>query len=257
MNDDDSYAPFWSHLEELRLACLKMIAIIACGVILGLVFHQLLIAFLTSPLQGQIESDLSPQIFSSNSTNSSLVILGPLDGFLTTLKICLWVGAVGTSPFWLFVLFRFLSPGMRAGEKQLIIPFLAISALFILIGMSFAFWVTIPVANQYLMAFNQGIGINLWTLSQYLDYTLFLLLANGLAFELCAIGLFSVHLGIVSADSLISKRRYAIVGALILGALLTPPDVLTQLMLAIPLMGLYEIVILFARMRKRSTKLNN
>ena len=87
-------------------------------------------------------------------------------------------------------------------------------------------------------------------LTHYLDYTIFLLLANGLAFELCVLGLFAVHLGLVTAEGLLAKRRVAIVGAFILGALLTPPDVLTQIMLAIPLIVLYEGIILYARLKR-------
>lgn len=177
-----------------------------------------------------------------------LVVLGPLEGMLIALKTSLWVGGVATSPLWLLVWLRFLLPGMHQGEKRLVIPFLLTSLAFISLGCLFAYTCTIPIANSYLFSFNQTIGTNLWSLGHYLDYTLFLLLANGLAFELCAIGIFAVHLGIVSAQWLASNRRYAIVGAFITGALLTPPDVLTQLMLAIPLIILYEGIILYARL---------
>lgn len=176
-----------------------------------------------------------------------LVIFGPVDGMIATLKISFWVGLVGTSPIWMFLALRFVAPALRAQERWLILPFLLFSLLFIGFGILFAFYVTIPLGNQYLQAFNTSIGSNLWSLSNYLDYTVTLLLANGLAFELCVILLFLVHYRIVSADALASKRRYMIVLAFIIGALLTPPDVLTQFMLAIPLIALYELAILYAR----------
>lgn len=190
-------------------------------------------------------------ISKQESLHKSLIVLGPLEGFLTVMKLSFWVGIVATSPLWLFVFLQFLAPGLQAGEKKLVIPFLFTSFAMISIGIAFAFQVTLPLANQYLMAFNESVGVNLWTLSHYLDYTFFLLLGNALAFELCALGLFAVHLGIVGAEGLIAHRRAAIVISLIVGAVLTPPDVLTQLMLAVPLIGLYELLILYARFRKR------
>lgn len=178
-----------------------------------------------------------------------LIILGPLEGMLVSLKASVWVGIVATSPLWLWILLQFLLPGMSGKEKQLLFPFLMTSLTFISAGCLFAFYLTIPMANEYLYSFNNGIGTNMWSLAQYLDYTLFLLLANGMAFELCAIGIFAVHLGLISAKTLISYRRVAVVAAFVIGALLTPPDVLTQVMLAVPLIILYEGVIIYARMR--------
>lgn len=180
----------------------------------------------------------------------TLVILGPIDGMLTSLKISFWVGLVGTSPLWMFFLLKFLTPALHQHEKRLLIPFLILSMLFLITGVLFAFFVTIPLANEYLQLFNESIGINLWTLSSYLDYTIGLLLASALAFEIAVILLFLVHFGILNADLMINKRRHAIVAAFVLGAILTPPDVLTQLLLAIPLIGLYEVAIFYAKYRR-------
>ncbi len=182
---------------------------------------------------------------------NNLVVLGPLEGMLTALKTSLWIGAVITSPLWLLVLLQFFLPALHSHEKRLIWPFLITSVCFIVIGCCFAFFVTIPIANTYLFSFNEAIGTNLWSLSHYLDYTLFLLLANGLAFEFCVVGIFAVHLNIITAEWLITQRRLAIVMAFIVGALLTPPDVLTQIMLAVPLMLMYEGLILYARFKGR------
>jgi sec-independent protein translocase protein TatC len=183
-------------------------------------------------------------------STQGLFVLGPLEGMLIALKISLWVGIVLTSPLWLFVLLQFIAPALHGHEKRLILPFLLISLVLMIIGGCFAFKVTIPLANEYLSAFNQAIGINLWSLKNYLDYTFVLLFANSLAFEFCVIGIFAVHLGVVSYEKLRAHRRWAIVLAFVMGAILTPPDVFTQLMLAIPLMIFYELIILYARFRK-------
>lgn len=184
-------------------------------------------------------------------SNRNLVILNPLEGIWVTFKISLWIGIFISSPLWLFALLQFIVPGLHVQERRLLLPFILTSLAFISLGCAFALLVTIPLANQYLLDFNQTMGMNLWSLSHYLDYTLFLLLANGIAFELAVIGIFFISLKGISAESLAAKRRVAILAAFILAAVLTPPDVLTQLMLAIPLIVLYEGLILYAKFYPR------
>lgn len=186
-----------------------------------------------------------------------LVVFGPIEGMMTMLKVCFWCGVVGSSPLWIYLALQFVAPALRSHEKKLIFPFLAFSLIFSLIGIAFAYYLTIPLANQYLYSFNSSIGLNLWSLAQYLDYTVILLLSNGLAFELSLILFFLVHYGIVSAEALKAKRRLMIVLAFIIGALLTPPDVLTQVMLALPLIGLYELTIVYAKVKERLKKAEN
>lgn len=181
---------------------------------------------------------------------TSLVLLGPLEGVLVAIKISLWVGIVASSPLWLWVLFQFITPALRPEEKRLVFPFIVVALLLMVMGGYFAFALTIPIANHYFFSFNAPFGHNLWSLERYLDYTLFLMLANALAFELAALGVFVVHRGMVSAEWLKSKRRVAIVSLLILSAVLTPPDFVTQLLLAMPLILLYEGLIIYARVRQ-------
>lgn len=183
------------------------------------------------------------------SRKEGLIILGPLDGMLASIKICLLVSLVGTSPIWLFLLLQFLTPALYADERRLVLPFLMLSYGFLSAGFLFAFFVTIPFANRYFALFNDGIGVNLWTLTHYIDYTVALLLSGALAFELAVILLFLVHFGVVTAQAMQNKRRHAIVAAFIIGAVLTPPDILTQFMLAIPLILLYEASIAYAQFR--------
>jgi len=194
------------------------------------------------PPKGHIEVDL---IASQN----HLIFLGPLDGIMTSIKTSFWIGLVGTSPLWILFIIQFIAPALHSHEKRLIFPFLVLSLLFLISGLLFAYFITIPAANHYLLGFNQEMGMNLWSVSNYLDFTLSLLLANAFAFEICIVLLLFVHYGILSAETLSSKRRHMIVMAFIIGAVLTPPDVFTQLMLAIPLILLYEIAILYARIK--------
>ena len=184
-------------------------------------------------------------------SNRELAIFGPLEGFKITLKVCFWIGLVFSSPLWMYLLLQFIAPALRKNERGLLIPFLVLSILFLSLGFFFAFKITIPLANEYLFAFNSSIGMNLWSFSHYLDYTVILLLANGLAFELGVIALFLVQLEIFTAEGMGKYRRHTILVSFVIAAILTPPDVITQILLAIPLIGLYEMVILYARILER------
>lgn len=180
-----------------------------------------------------------------------LVTLGPLEGFLAAFKLSLWVGIVGTSPVWILLVLAFIVPGLKSRERSLIFPFLLLGTLFFISGFLFGFYVTLPIANRYLKAFGEGLGQNLWSVGHYLDYTTFLLLAHSLAFELCALLLVLVHYGVISGEAMRSKRRFVVVGIFVLSAILTPPDVITQLFLAIPLLAIYELIILYATLRHK------
>jgi sec-independent protein translocase protein TatC len=187
--------------------------------------------------------------------HSPFLIMGPLEGLLLVFKVCFWVSMALTAPFWGWVWLQFILPGLKAQERAILLPFLLCSAISLGLGVVLAYTVTLPVANQYLMLFNGSIGQNAWTLTHYVDYVLLLCLGHAIAAELGLLLLLLVHFRLLSPEWLIAKRRYMIVVAFILGALLTPPDVLTQLLLAIPLMGLYEIAICYAKWRKRQVRI--
>lgn len=235
----DTPASFWKHVDELRITFIRVLLTIGCGIGISFYFYKEILGFLISP---------------SMHTQKGLVVLGPLDGFLTALKTSFWVGLVATSPIWTLFILGFIVPALQPKEKRWVIPFIIFSLLFLTMGILFSYYLTIPLANQFLSSFNEEIGINMWTLSSYLDYTLILLLTNALAFELSVILLFLVHYGAISAERLIGLRRYAIVSIFIIAAILTPPDIFTQFMLAIPLMILYEFAILYAKFSSKIAK---
>lgn len=282
MGDQDHLAPLLDHFQALRNTLVQCLSIVLIGCVVCFAFTEPLLAWFTAPLHPsgdltveKIETiqvsnpHATPQLYlmpsgetvevAPNATfthtlhqpqNRPLVLLGPLEGMKIALKTAFFVGVLLTAPLWAFCIARFIAPALRQAEKRAAIPFLLTSVGFIVMGGLFAYSVTIPLANTYLLQFNAALGTNLWSLSHYLDYTLFLLIANGAAFQLAAIGLFAVHYRVVTAELLSTHRRGAIVVAFILGALLTPPDVATQFLLAIPLIILYESVILYAKLRR-------
>jgi sec-independent protein translocase protein TatC len=238
----DTPASFWQHIEELRQTIIRVLYTVACGIGISFYYYQEILSFLISP---------------SIEIQRGLVVLGPLDGFLTALKTSFWVGLVVTSPLWTFLTMRFIAPALQPKERKWVIPFILFSLIFMSLGVAFSYYITIPLANQFLSSFNEEIGVNMWTLSSYLDYTLILLLSNALAFEISVFLLFLVHYGAISASRLSDLRKYAIVAIFIISAILTPPDVFTQFMLAIPLMIIYELAIIYAKIRSAGHKNNS
>lgn len=189
--------------------------------------------------------------------NGSLVILTPFEGIMAILKTCFWVGLCGSSPLWIYLILKYIAPAFNQNIGRLLFPFLALSLLMISLGILFAFYVTIPIANNYLEIFNKEIGINLWSLSSYLDYTICLCLANGLSFEIFIILFFLLHLELIDPEALCKKRRHHAVLAFFLGAILTPPDIVTQILFALPLLLIFEIAIFYGRCKKKvGTKKN-
>lgn len=181
----------------------------------------------------------------------TLALLSPLEGLLVSFKISFWIGFALTSPFWGLLFLRFILPALNPLEKGLLIPFIILSIVAITGGILLAYYIAIPLANNYLIAFNTGLGTNFWSLSSYIDYTLGLMMANAVAFELCVLLLITVHLGLITPEAMRSKRRHAILGAFILATILTPPDILTQFLIAIPLIIIYELAILYGTLRAR------
>lgn len=283
---EESFSPFWDHLGALRQTFIRILLFVLVGFTIAFFFYEPLFALFPKPISQKAVIDSNglvrqllqrerlfnsteqPVIYQNGtqshmigpgsyidvdvpSIDNRLIIISPLEGMLTTFKICFWVGLIISAPFWGFSLLQFILPALKSHERALILPFFALSILFLSLGFLFAYHVTIPLANQYLEAFNAGIGVNLWTLSHYVEYTLVLLLGHALAFEFCLVVLFLVHLRVITAQQMIGRRREVIVAAFILGAILTPPDIFSQVMLAIPLIALYEVAIIYARFRGR------
>jgi sec-independent protein translocase protein TatC len=181
-----------------------------------------------------------------------LLILGPSEGLSMAIKVCFLLGVILASPLWMFFILKFIHPAFKREERSLVLPFILLSWLFLSGGAAFAYFLTLPMANHYLQTFNASIGTNFWSVSHYLNFALFVLFANALAFEMGLVLFFLVHRGILSLEWLTSKRRPMYVLAFIIGAVLTPPDVLTQFLVAIPLIVLYELAIVFSNYKTRT-----
>lgn len=225
MTEDEVHASFWEHVEELRSVVLRSLVAIFLGVTLSLYFYEELIHFFT---EGQ-----------------ELFIFSPIEGFIAIFRLSFWAGALCTAPYWIGGLIRFAKPALRGREKEWIPLFFILSTLFIALGFLFCLKVTLPLTTLYLFDFNRTLGTNLWGLSVYLDFVLMLFFAHGALFQIGALLFFLIKTGLIQAEHLAKKRRHAIVASLIVAAFLTPPDVLSQVALAVPLILFYELAILY------------
>lgn len=230
MSCDEQWGTIWDHINELRRSLIQCLLIIGIGFIIVLIFHQQIFNFLI------YRTDEAP-----------LLILGPLDGMILVFKTCFWLSLTFTAPFWGWSILRFIQPGLKESEKIILLPFMVFSLLFMVGGMALAQYITIPLTNEVLTSFNSTIGQNAWTLGHYINYVILIHLGHGIAAQITLILFLLVHYRFILPNQLSLKRRYVIVFAFILGALLTPPDILTQLLLALPLIALYEIAIIYSR----------
>jgi sec-independent protein translocase protein TatC len=226
---------FISHLVELRDRLLR--AIIAV-VVLTLVMI---------PWAKEIYAVLAKPLLAALPAGATMIATDVTGTFLVPLKVTLMTGFVIALPYVLYQAWAFVAPGLYQHEKRLALPVIVTSFLFFLVGMSFAYFVVFPVAFGFFASYAPT-GVQMMTdIDKYLSFVLTMFLAFGLTFETPVIVVVLVRLGIVSLDKLKLARPYIVVGAFVIGAIFTPPDVISQLLLAIPLWLLYEVGLFVAR----------
>ena len=226
---EDQPQSFVSHLVELRSRLLKAIlAILLCTICL-LPFAQDIYTFAAGPLTKHLPE---------NSTMIAIDVASPL---LTPFKLTLVCGLFIALPFVLYQMWAFIAPGLYTHEKRLITPLVISSTLLFYLGCAFAYYVVFPLIFAFLTSYAPT-GVAVMTdIARYLDFILVLFLAFGLAFEVPIATFLLVWMGVVDRKTLASKRRYVIVIAFTLGMLLTPPDMISQTLLAVPVWLLFEI----------------
>lgn len=225
--------PFLEHLEDLRVMLLKCAAAMAAGLFIALPLAPRLFELLRRPLRAVTDQ---PDRFLR-----SLEVGG---AFSVTMRIAMWAGFIISAPFVLFFVGQFVFPGLKLGERRLVVRAGALAVLLFVFGVVLGYWITLPAALNVMFGMHAWLGISAeWTVTSYVAFASQLLIGFGLAFELPALLLVAARLGLVSHKQLQFARPYAIVAALIIAALLTPPDVVSQLIMGIPLIALYELCV--------------
>jgi sec-independent protein translocase protein TatC len=226
---------FISHLIELRNRLLK--------VVLGFV----LVFFALFPFANKIYALLAAPMLAKLPEGGQMIATAVTTPFFIPMKVAMMAAFVVALPHTLYQIWAFVAPGLYAHEKKLMVPVIAASSLLFLAGMAFAYFAVFPVVFGFIVSSTPA-GVAVMTdIAQYLDFVLTLFMAFGLAFEVPIGVVLVARFGWVSIAQLKEARGYVIVGAFVLGAIFTPPDIISQFMLAVPLWLLYEAGIVVAQ----------
>ncbi|CEN55266.1 twin-arginine translocase subunit TatC [Candidatus Methylopumilus turicensis] len=226
---------FISHLLELRNRLLKIVLGLVVCVIAFLPFSNLLYTWLAQPLLSHMP------------VGTHMIATAVTTPFLVPMKVATLVAIVVSLPYTLYQAWAFVAPGLYAHERRFIGPLIVVSTLLFLAGMAFAYFAVFPVLFGFITA-SAPKGVAVMTdIGNYLDFVTTMFVSFGLAFEVPIAVVVLVKFNLVKIEMLKEARSYVIVGAFIVGAILTPPDVISQIMLAIPLWLLYEAGVFVAK----------
>ncbi|MBE0439124.1 MAG: twin-arginine translocase subunit TatC [Gammaproteobacteria bacterium] len=243
--ETDNQQPLISHLIELRDRLLRGIVAVLIIAACLLPFSNDLYHFLAEPLLRHLPE------------SSTMIATEVASPFLTPFKLTLSVAIMLAIPVLLYQLWAFIAPGLYDNERKMVFPLLLASTLLFFLGIVFAYFVVFPLIFGFLtQAAPEGVAV-MTDISSYLDFVLKLFFAFGLAFEVPIATLLLIWTGISSVKSLAEKRPYIIVGAFVVGMLLTPPDVISQTLLALPVWLLFEGGLLCARFLPKNSSEQN
>jgi sec-independent protein translocase protein TatC len=226
---------FISHLVELRSRLMR--SIIAVFVVLLCLF----------PFAKNIYALLAAPLLKALPPGGTMIATDVTGTFLVPLKVTLMAAFLIALPYVLLQMWAFVAPGLYHSEKRLAVPVIVSSVVFFGLGMAFAYFLVFPIAFGFFANYAPA-GVQMMTdIDKYLSFVLTMFIAFGVTFEVPIVVVVLVRLGVVSLEKLRSIRGYVIVGAFVVGAIFTPPDILSQVMLAVPLWLLYELGLLVAR----------
>ncbi|MDA7595575.1 twin-arginine translocase subunit TatC [Luminiphilus sp.] len=225
-----------AHLTELRDRLLRAVLAIVVGFIVLFPFANEIYGFVSAPLR-----ELMP-------AGSTMIATGVASPFLTPFKLSLVLAIFLAIPVILFQIWGFIAPGLYQKEKRIAVPLLASSVLLFYAGAAFAYFVVFPLIFAFFTSVGPDSVQVMTDINSYLDFVLKLFLAFGIAFEMPIVAVILIWTGTTTADSLAAKRPYLILGCFVFGMLLTPPDVISQSLLAIPMWLLFELGVFFGRL---------
>ena len=233
MNDDKQ--PFMAHLEELRKRLVVCAIAIGIGFIFSDIFSKRLFSLLIMPLKEVLPPD------------SSLIFTNLPEMFIAYIKVALIAGTLLAIPVIFYEIWMFMVPALYQKERKYLIPFIVASSVLFLGGALFGYFIVFPYGFKFFIGLATEDIQALPSVKQYFSFSIRLLLAFGVVFELPVVVFFLTKIGIINPDLMKKNRKFAILGSFAVAAILTPPDVATQAMMALPLIVLYEISIIVSR----------
>ncbi|HEX7235193.1 MAG TPA: twin-arginine translocase subunit TatC [Nitrosospira sp.] len=232
---------FISHLVELRARLVRICGGILIGFLPCSFYARELYSLLALPLLEKL-----PQ-------GGQMIATEVVTPFFVPMKVAMMAAFVVTLPYTLHQVWAFVAPGLYSHEKRLVLPLVFVSTFLFLCGISFAYFAALPLVFEFITHFApEGVAV-MTDIGKYLDFVLTMFVAFGITFEVPIFVVLLAHMGVVSIEQLKNARRYVVVGAFVIGAIFTPPDVVSQFMLAVPLYLLYEAGILVASFISHST----
>jgi len=236
MSDTSSDMPLVEHLIELRNRLVRIvIAILVCFLAL-VAFANDIYTFVAEPLQS-----LMPE-------GTSMIATEVASPFLAPFKLTLWVCVALTMPFTLIQIWGFIAPGLYDNERKLAMPLVVSSILLFYAGLAFAFYVVFPLVFGFFTSISPD-GVAVMTdINSYLSFVMSLFMVFGLAFEIPVAIYLLIRMGVVEPDALAKKRPYVFLACFVVGMLVTPPDIISQTILALPMYLLFEVGLLFGRL---------
>ena len=239
---DEKKLPLTAHLQELRKRLILSFVAVGIGFGVCYTFAQPLFDVLAAPLLRVMPA------------GGSMVFTGVAEGFFTYMKVGFIAGFILASPFVLYQVWAFVAPGLYKNEKRYVVPFVFLGTFFFALGIIFGYFVALPVGFQFLLSYAKDVIKPLPSIREYLSFSVKFLLAFGLVFQFPVVLLLLARIGVVDAKMLVHQRKYAILLIFILAAVVTPPDIISQVLMALPLMGLYELSVLLVRLFGRRPK---
>ncbi len=233
------------HLVELRKRLSLSVLSIFIAFIIAFVFHEIILEWITAPLNEALDQ----VAHLSKKAADGMVTTHQVGGaFFVALKVSFFAGLLGALPFILYQLWLFISPGLYANEKKMVLPFVVGGTTMFMVGVLFAYYIVTPFGFQFLITFGSFLYTPLINIEDYVGFFTKIMMGFGIAFELPVIAYFLALLGLVTDQTLKDFFKYAVLIIFVVASLLTPPDVLTQLLMAAPLILLYGVSILIVRM---------
>jgi len=231
----DEKQPFLAHLDELRKRLIVCAIAVGAGFAISYIFSKQLFSFLILPLTKVLPDE------------STLIFTSLPEMFIAYIKVALIAGIILAVPVIFYELWMFVAPALYRREKRYVVPFVVFSTILFLVGSLFGYFVVFPYGFKFFIGFATEDIQALPSVKQYFSFAIRLLLAFGLVFEMPVAVLFLTKIGLITPESMKKYRKFAILGSFVLSAILTPPDVATQLMMALPIITLYELSILLSR----------
>ena len=229
--------PVTEHIEELRQRLFKSFIAIIVGFLIAWPFKKKILLLLERPLPPNLQG--------------KLIFLSPPEAFFTALKISFFAGILISLPYVLYQVWKFIEPGLYEHEKKFILPFMFFSVLFFFLGAAFAYFVILPFGLRFLLGFMGDLLTPQITIGSYVSFVIQMILAFGFVFLLPVVVWLLSKLGIINYKMLEKNRKFAILIIFIVAALLTPPDAFSQIMMALPLLVLYELSIWVSKIAGR------